>query len=429
MTSRLAKAMLACIMLGIILILMTSGVSALGVSPARTAIDFVPGQMEKVSFNIINNENKDVRMMITAEGELSEYVDIGTKIIEMKAGESIKEVQMNIIQPWKIDKAGTNSISIKILELPQEVDSEQKKTKVDATLEIIHQIKIEVPFPGRYLEVPDVYITTSQDGETVLFTIPLENKGKEDLSSIKAMIEIYGPAGDILGVIETTSADLKRGSEGKIEGKFNTEGRRGRYDAKIVILYGDEKKEIKKGFFIGSEYIDIVGLSVDKFTLGSIAKFNILAENKWNQKIRDVYAEIYIMDNKGQQVAKSKTSSIDIEAEQVGMFDAYWDTENINPGMYSMQTVLYYGNLATKRLFEMDVGFDSIKIRGGTGAVVGKIEGKGSSPLMAVLLGILVINILIVNIVIIKFLRSRKKKQNESFRENRNEIEKDNTLK
>ncbi|MCX6706863.1 MAG: hypothetical protein NT001_01840 [Candidatus Woesearchaeota archaeon] len=398
------------IILPLLFLLSSAEVHALGVSPARTDVDFKPDQTKDYTINIINNERKDMKLMVFVDGDLSGLVKIDKKMITVSKNEYTKAFTFKLKNPHKFEKAGVNEIPIRILELPEGSGSEEDAAKVGSTVEVVHQVMINVPYPGVYAEVTDVYVMTSPDNKYVQFTMPVFNKGSAKLDSIKGIIEIYDLEGKLVGSVETNSLSLESNAEGKITAQFLTQDRRGRYHAKINVMYAGKEIKIEKDFFIGTEMIEVQGASVDKFTLGGIAKFNIFLNSKWNQLIKDIYAEVEIKDSKNKQLTKFKTASIDMDPNSVGMLNAYWDTANVNPGTYTMHVILYYTRIATDKLFTLDVGFNSIKIReSATGAVIagGDNIDTAKSPLLV----IAVVALIIINIVIlILFYRAKKGK-------------------
>ena len=383
---------------------------ALGLSPARTDVDFEPDKTKDYTISIINNERKDMKLVAFVEGDLSDLVKIDKKMIVISKDEYTKAFTFSLKTPKKLEKAGINEIPISILELPEGSQGEEDIAKVGSTVEVVHQIRINVPYPGVYAEVTDVYVMTSPDNKHVQFTMPVFNKGSAKLDNIKGIIEIYDLEGKLIGSVETNTMALNPKEEGKITAQFLTHDRRRRYHAKINVMYAGKTISLEKDFFIGTEMIEISGVSVDKFTLGGIAKFNIFLNSKWNQLIKDIYAEVEIKDSQNRQLTKFKTSSIDMDPSSAGLLNAYWDTANVNPGTYTMHVILYYTRIATDRLFTLDVGFNSIKIwEGATGAVVsgGDTINNAKSPLLV----IAVTALIVMNIVIlILFYRARKGK-------------------
>jgi len=332
-------------------------------------------------------------------------IEINRNIINISSEESMKKVSFKVLMPWGIEKAGLNEIKLKILELPQGYSSEER-VNVEATMELVHQIRIYAPYPGKYMEVKDVYIRTAEDNSEVRFTLPIFNRGKESIKDVTALVEIYGPQGELIGYTDSNPVSLNVAEEGKIEAVFHPE-KRGKYRALIRVMYEGKQIELEKEFFVGSRYVSIKGVTVSDFALGDIAKFNIFVESEWNQDIKDLYADISIKDSDNNQVAKLKTSSTDLKPESMEILNAYWDTSDIEPGEYSMNVILNYANLMTEKWLEMDVGLNSIRIRSPTGAVAAAEDQQG----WGISLYVIVLILIILNIIMLITLYRRIKRK------------------
>ena len=55
-----------------------SFVSSLGVTPARTTIDFEPGLQREITFEVINSEGKEMNIVLAGDGELAEYISVSS---------------------------------------------------------------------------------------------------------------------------------------------------------------------------------------------------------------------------------------------------------------------------------------------------------------------------------------------------------------
>lgn len=51
-------------------IILANGAYALGISPARTTVDFSPGMEKTVQFTVVNSEHKEMELILYTQGEL-----------------------------------------------------------------------------------------------------------------------------------------------------------------------------------------------------------------------------------------------------------------------------------------------------------------------------------------------------------------------
>jgi len=72
----------ACTFLAIILLLAASA-SAIGISPARTVLNFTPSMEAALGVTVINNENSTYDARVYVRGDLAQYVDIDAATVTL----------------------------------------------------------------------------------------------------------------------------------------------------------------------------------------------------------------------------------------------------------------------------------------------------------------------------------------------------------
>ena len=87
----------------IMLVLLASGVAALGVTPARTTVDFEPGLTQTISFDILNSENKDINLVLAVQGELKNYVQVHENQVAMTQNEGSRSVSYTVVLPSSLE--------------------------------------------------------------------------------------------------------------------------------------------------------------------------------------------------------------------------------------------------------------------------------------------------------------------------------------
>ena len=78
-------------------------VSSLGVTPARTTIDFEPGLQKEVTFEVINSEGKEMNIVLAGDGELAQYISVSSNNAKILATESSKEFSYSINLPSELE--------------------------------------------------------------------------------------------------------------------------------------------------------------------------------------------------------------------------------------------------------------------------------------------------------------------------------------
>ena len=392
------------ILAGFLIVLTLQNVSGIGITPGRTTLNFEPGLHKEVSFSIINSEHKDMSVVFTVRGDLSESITLTQTYAEFSSSEASKSFTYLVDLPSGIDKPGLYEIEVVALEAPKDI--KEKGTFVGATVAVVTQLRIYVPYPNKYLEA-EVNVVES-DGKTV-FLIPVINRGKLDIVNLKAVIDIYDGAGEKIITLESNTDSLLSLERKELFANWETEVNPGRYKAIVIVRYDNEVATVLKEFNVGEKFLEILEINIKDFELGSIAKFDALVENKWSSDLKEVYLNIIVYNDEGEIMADFKSPTYDIDALSKAEMVAYWDTGGVHKGNYDGKIILKYGEKLTERNIQMKITDDSIEVIGLTGHVI--VQGKGAFNINNILI-MLVIFLIIANIfwfVVVKRLMKNKR--------------------
>lgn len=379
----------------VITVFLSSFSSALGIAPSRQVINYDENEIT-LQARIINNENKDMKIGLYAEGELAEYINIDKKIIKVSSGQSEVVFYYTIKLPSQ-DKLTPGQIESKILavELPDESTLADENTRVSASTAVIQQIWLNVPYPSMYAD-GKLYISPVKKGGDLGFSIGVYNRGNVNIKSYADII-IKGPTNEVLKEFKTGDITIETSDSGKLYYSYdNVDLNEGMYLAEAVVHYTDGKKEehftLRSNFYVGEEDIEIRDIKVNDFSLGNIAKFDVLLKSRWNEKIKDVYADMEIFDNSGNMIANFKTNEIDIPALSEETISGYWDTKGINVGEYDLNVVVHYGGKTKEEMIIFEIFLDNIQFKGfGTGYATNVGGGEGQYTLLIMLIIILIV--------------------------------------
>lgn len=396
------------ILLMIAMILIASNVMGIGISPGSKVINFEPSQEQDISFKVLNNEKKEMRVLLNTEGELAQYITLSNILIDFKATEESKEFTYKIKLPSQIEKPGTHSAEIIALELP--TTAEQPGTYIKARIGVVSRLDVQVPYPGQYAEAK-LSISKAQVGESTTFIVKVFNYGTEYIKSAQASIDILGPTNELITTLQTNGLAVKAKDIREVTTTYQFQNP-GRYHAIARLRYDGKITRDEKTFSIGNVAIELVNVEVKNFRLEGIAKFDLLLENKWNDIINNVYAEIRIRDKVGNELGNFKSVSTNIPALAQETVVAYWDTENVKSDQYDATiTINYEDGKKTEKQFKADVSIDSIRLSAidGTGQIISSEGEIFSSSIIALLIGVLII----INIAWFIYFKRRLKKKPE----------------
>jgi hypothetical protein len=253
----------------------------------------------------------------------------------------------------------------------------------------------------------DLLVQEAVPNESVKFFIKLYNLGTEDIAKAQATIDIYGPTNEVIARIQTEPSAIRSMAKGELIALWKANVNPGMYHAVATVRYDGEVGTSEKTFYVGNMLIDILDVSVKDFSLGGIAKFDILAESKWNQPVSDVFAHMIINDEGDNKIADFKSASTEMEPFETAHLYAYWDTESVQEGDYLGQLSVHYAGRTTDREIKTKVGLNSIRteiIGVSVGAVTFEEGVLGQYPIY-----ILVIILVAINFAWFMYFRKRRR--------------------
>lgn len=382
-----------CIFLFILIVLTihnVSNVSALGIAPARKIVNFEPGFEEKVNLRILNNEHKDMKVVLYAEGELANIISLSDVELVFSAGEEEKTVSYTYKLPDKIEKPGEHVVDIVAREIP--VKEASSGTSIGASIAVASQLRINVPYPGKYATV-ELKVAETSRSDQVNFIVVVNNFGTQNIVEAKGIIDILGPTNEKIASVVSESGPVSSGQREEFNAVWTGNINPGKYYAKLSVSYDGDVAEAEKEFTVGTTEIEIKDISVRDFRLGEIAKFEIFVENKWSDAMKDVYTEL-IISKSGSEIGRFKSASEDVAALSKQTLIAYWDTAGVEEGVYDSTVILYYSGKSSTRDMKAHISLTSIYFDAfGTGLVTGSPIGGGPNWLVIGLAILVIINI------------------------------------
>ncbi|MBD3204250.1 hypothetical protein GF327_08190 [Candidatus Woesearchaeota archaeon] len=383
----------------LVFILLINSVCAIGIAPSHDTIFFKPGLEKELEFRIINQESKNLRLAIYARNELKDYIELPEKIITVNKNEYQKIVNYKIRLPKKL-KPGEKKAEILVVDLGNQGDD---KDILKASIGLIHQLNVIVPYPDQFVQ-GNMHVSSGTNNST-LFTISLYNLGKKDIEKINGNIIIRNPLGQGIIQLQTSSTDLKTEKKSKITAEWTSDVSSGTYNAEAIIEYDDKILILGKNFDVGNPLIEIIDLRTYPFKIGTVAKFDLILENKWNRQINNVFAKSKILDSMGSEIYETKTESKDIPAHATKEVSVFWDTKDDKQGDYLMEIQANYLGRVKEKLYELLVEQDKITVKNDqiTGEVV-----KGQAQKSISIVSVLTIIIIIMTGIIFFLFRKQK---------------------
>ena len=366
---------------------------ALGLSPAKKVINFAPNKEETITFNLINNENKNLKVFVEVSGELAQYIQIPNNVIMINKDEKSKGLDLVVILPENFERAGLIESRIRVSQV-SDVDGGTLQISTAPSLKA--RLQLRVPYPSKYIESRLVVDKDDKDEKRVRFVMPMFNYGKENIENARAFLKIFDNENNIIKELETRGTSIEIGSQAKLSAGWKAESV-GAYYADID--YDSNSLGLKESFILGLPFVNITEIIVNNFNLGDIAKFDIYLKSDWNDKV-NTYADVLIFKD-DETYLSSRTDSIDLFVGKEDIVKFYWETESISEGDYNLSLTIKHELGESKHTVKLRVNEDSI--------ITGLIPEKVVAGNNIIIYSIMVIIILIV-VHVLKYLKKPKKR-------------------
>ena len=316
------------LVLSLFLLVLFSGFvsAALGITPARVQLDFVPGAEHEITYSILS-DNPDISIGAEAGGGIfSEYITLSKKKFTGPGTFTLK-----IKFPDEIEPPGEHTISIGAKEFPSE------DRFIGTSVEIRGIIKVFVPYPGRYAEAK-LSIPDGNVGDLLPVEVYVINRGKERITA-DVRVDFFEKEGDIVNRMHFIPVDLESTNDRFFRKYLNTSGiKPGDYVAQAVVDYGEESIMIDKAFRVGSLFVRINNFT-EELPQKGIERFFIDIESRWNGYLSEVSADVNISNDLGSVVFR--TPSVDLGAWEKDTLVGFVDASGLE-GKYKTDIVLNY---------------------------------------------------------------------------------------
>ncbi|MBI5804078.1 hypothetical protein HY450_02445 [Candidatus Pacearchaeota archaeon] len=388
----------------VLFVFLISGVFALGVTPGRTTFDYEPGTQRKVDFSVVNSEKDDINIVVLVQGELNESISLSEVSFSMSSSEQSRNLRYILDMPQNL-APGAHSSEIVILQLPGR--SSVSDAFVGGTVAVVTEVVVFVPYPGKYAEA-GLNIIGPENGK-VTFVIPVTSRGDLDLVRVGGTIDIFSSLNEKIATVSTNEISILSKERKEIVAEWDASSiQPGPYRAVATVIYDEQVLKVEKEFNVGERRLGLEGIEVNDFSLGEIAKFEILVENKWSQEIKGAYAEMQVFNSDGEIMAEFKSPTQDIPALSKALMISFWDTEGVRKGTYDSTLFLRYGASSEQQSLKLEISENDINVVG-VGYVISESSGGKSSGGLTTILIAGIIILVLVNLSWFLFFRRKLK--------------------
>lgn len=377
---------------GILIVFTMQNILALGITPGRTTILYPEDAKQIYSFTILNSEAKNMNLSIQTSGELADSINLTQSYFFLTSYEDSKTFYYRFNLPGNLSP-GQHKAVITVS------DSGGEYSTFGAKLGVSTEIVVFIPYPSKYIE-SDLDVYSSEDnGNLTTFLIPVINRGTENLENVSAVVEVYQKEKRIAS-ITTNSISLDSMQRGEISAEWNAIDSIGKYNANVILFYDSETKNFTKDFSLGNFSLGIFDLFIEDFELGSVVKMEILVENRWNDRLEGVYANMILYNDSG-KIVDISSAPIDIASSSKKRIPLYWDTSGISEGKYHGKIAINYKEFSNEKRLDVEISKYGIGFELESGNFVFENEFN----LLKIILISFIAFILIIGVIYVIFIR------------------------
>ncbi len=266
----------------------------------------------------------------------------------------------------------------------------------------VHQPVTNVSVPEQYMTA--TFITNDSEANELEMIYTFSNEGLETVTP-SADVQIVNASGDTILTYQNNYNSLDPGAEQNETNSISLDVPPGEYVALATIAYGNKTINLQSSFTVGGKFIEIESISSPQFILGKINRVNINVYNHWQDQIDNVSTSIIVENSASNVYGNFQTLPVDVPSLSSTTLTGYWDTTNLQPGVYNLITTLNYNGKASNNTFSVQLNPDTLSvIKGNTNgnAITGTNQGFGS-PLLLLIIAVAVI--IIANVFLIFYTR------------------------
>jgi hypothetical protein len=305
--------------------------------------NYVPNSEPYFEFGITYS-TMDVELFIS--GYLSEYATLSRQIIKVDDTNRRFIVSFKFPDEDTFIKPGHHRVGVGFSELVG------KSGTVGTALIGSTFIEIDVLYPGKYVEAgfeaPDV-----NSNETSAFVFIAYNFGKENISSIYGLVDTYDLDGNKIDTVLTNTYELESDKRRQLYARKPMEKHKpGNYLAKAMLYWDENTTYFEDYFRVGKLRVDLLNYT-RSFNPNTINRFDLQVKSVWNNEVKNLYAEMFLMHENQSIITSFKTPLTSLEPWAEKNLTVFWQAPDLALKTYKLKIKLYYDSESSIELGEI----------------------------------------------------------------------------
>ncbi|MFC1648647.1 hypothetical protein ACFL1B_04270 [Nanoarchaeota archaeon] len=277
-------------------------------------------------------------LYLEPQGDIADLIELEVTEIDLSEGPGC--VKYSFTLPSEM-RPGIRTSQIMIMEKPPEGGA-----MISAVVHIGHQIFIDVPYPGKWLEI-DLQIPNKESGEEVPMKTKIRSRGEEVINIIKGKVDIYNWDDELVDTLDTNTVTnlASQGSSELIANWDSTGHPSGDYNAIATVTYDGSSETDDAIFKLGSMEVRLVEHTNTVFYRKGIVPFRLIAESYWSELIPRIKAHVDVY-NGTTKLTEFDTLTQDIEPWKKKELDGYLDANVLGLETYDIKINLSFSGFS-----------------------------------------------------------------------------------
>ena len=370
----------------VLILLFIPSISAMGVSPGVTRIDYSDADYREVTLTFLNPSQGWVDVEVV-DGPLAQYARVDQDEVYIDSSGRAR-VTAIIELPDDLELYGVQAVRFQgRLRPPEDAGI------IAVTTAIISRVEIMFPYPDRYIELEGITTENVGEGSDATVRWSVVNLGNEPVQ-YSTNYWLTESVGELIIQESLSTRTITPGQTQDITRIINTRDLPpGQYSFHVKIEFDEQSQSKDRILMIGEKTVSVTSFNRE-LTEQRINQFNVAVRNEWNEELKNIRAQLTI----GESTAR--TDTVDLRGMSSGNLQGFIDTTGLRIGTYNAKILLTFEDLEGER-FEIE---ETRQVR----IVSHETTSAGSSNTTIIILSALLVIFLILLLVLALSLLKKK---------------------
>jgi hypothetical protein len=336
-------------------VLSALAVSAMSVTPARVNFVYDPnaGLNEKFTVSFGSTEAQpglaDVQILghgdfelyravpddvwrVFTYDEISKYISVDKQVLDLsKSG----DVKVTVDIPPRAPLEGPHEFGVYVRERPK------AGGMIGVTTAVMMKVRIEIPFPGQYVDITKFSITDVNEGESAKMTWQAKGRG-DQVTPFTADLELFSQEGQSVFRRSLPTVPLAREEsyppDGTEESLPTNSFKAGTYTGVLTVKFTNMTKNSTTKFRVGYEAVALDNYTPKRLVAEEINGLHLTVRNLWNGQFDNVRAVIEMNGTSATTPSGKLAPFGTLELRQ------FFDIRGVPEGNYSANITVFFSN-------------------------------------------------------------------------------------